>query len=235
MRGYEFEIIKGYKFKSEIIFKEYVDKMYKLRLQYSKDNPMNLIAKLLMNSLYGKFVMKPETTLVEIFDKNSDEGRNLLRSKLDTFGESIQDCVELDDHVIISRANLVNYKCDESNDMYLGMDVNIGIASAITSSGRMYMSYVKNSYKYKIYYSDTDSIIISSPLSKELTGTELGKFKLECEITRAVFLAPKVYGFITTDNKEVIKVKGVTKEALKDVHVADLETLLIKDSRMVFN
>ena len=34
--------------------------MYNLRLQYDKGTPMNLIAKLLMNSLYGKFAMKLE-------------------------------------------------------------------------------------------------------------------------------------------------------------------------------
>jgi hypothetical protein len=32
--------------------------MYNLRLQYPKDHPMNLIAKLLMNSLYGVWKMK---------------------------------------------------------------------------------------------------------------------------------------------------------------------------------
>jgi hypothetical protein len=31
---------------------------------------MNLIAKLLMNSLYGKFGMKSETTKVEILENN---------------------------------------------------------------------------------------------------------------------------------------------------------------------
>lgn len=48
--GYTFEIIKGYKFKSALLFKDYVEKMYSLRQQYSKNDPMNLIAKLLMNS-----------------------------------------------------------------------------------------------------------------------------------------------------------------------------------------
>lgn len=51
--GYEFEIIRGYKFNTGYIFREYADKMYELRKTYKKDNPLNLIAKLLMNSLYG--------------------------------------------------------------------------------------------------------------------------------------------------------------------------------------
>jgi DNA polymerase type B, organellar and viral len=65
--GYSFNIIRGYTFEYKIIFKEYIDRMYNLRLQYPKTDPMNLIAKLLMNSLYGKFGMKAEFTRVEIF------------------------------------------------------------------------------------------------------------------------------------------------------------------------
>jgi DNA polymerase type B, organellar and viral len=49
--GYEFEILKGYQFEKADIFSGYVNKMYNLRLQYPKGEAMNLIAKLLMNSL----------------------------------------------------------------------------------------------------------------------------------------------------------------------------------------
>jgi hypothetical protein len=45
--------------------------MYNLRLQYPKSNPMNLIAKLLMNSLYGRFGMNDAFPTIEIF-KNKD-------------------------------------------------------------------------------------------------------------------------------------------------------------------
>lgn len=44
-----------------------MDKLYNFRQTYSKDNPMNLIAKLLMNSLYGKFGMKVERNQVDIY------------------------------------------------------------------------------------------------------------------------------------------------------------------------
>jgi len=58
--GYTFEILKGYEFEKGYIFKEYVNRMYELRLKYpksdpmkfigyDKSHPMNLIAKLLMN------------------------------------------------------------------------------------------------------------------------------------------------------------------------------------------
>ena len=50
---YQFEIIKGYEFEKGYIFKEYIEKMFTLRMEYLKGHPMNYIAKLLMNSLYG--------------------------------------------------------------------------------------------------------------------------------------------------------------------------------------
>ena len=56
--GYKFEVINGYIFQSGDLFSSYVNKMYILRKEYKKSHPMNLIAKLLMNSLYGKFGMK---------------------------------------------------------------------------------------------------------------------------------------------------------------------------------
>ena len=64
--GYTFEILNGYQFDKGNLFKEYVTKMYTLRTEYPKGHPMNLIAKLLMNSLYGKFGMKLNTTRVEM-------------------------------------------------------------------------------------------------------------------------------------------------------------------------
>jgi hypothetical protein len=62
--GYKFEIINGYYFESKVnLFKEYISDLYSVRTQYPKGHSMNLSAKLLMNSLYGRF------GLVDKFDK----------------------------------------------------------------------------------------------------------------------------------------------------------------------
>jgi DNA polymerase type B, organellar and viral len=68
--GYQFEIIKGYEFDKGNIFKDYINKLYNLRLEYPKGDAMNLVAKLLINSLYGKFGMNEELTKVRIIDNN---------------------------------------------------------------------------------------------------------------------------------------------------------------------
>jgi hypothetical protein len=232
--GYTFEIIKGYEFKLGDIFSEYVNKMYNLRLQYPKGNAMNLVAKLLMNSLYGKFGMKVEFTKVDIFTILTDADKLNVKNKVKSFGESVLDFVMVNNSLIIVRNTLADIKYNQDQDMYHGLDVNIAIASAVTSVARVQMSVFKNNPLFNLYYSDTDSAVVDRPLPAELVGNELGQLKLEHVITKAVFLAPKVYGFITENGDEIIKVKGITSEVASDLTFSALETLLIKDSSREF-
>jgi len=238
--GYNFEIIKGYEFEKGNIFKDYVNKMYDLRLQYDKGTAMNLIAKLLMNSLYGKFGMRLESTIVEMFDTSNALENELLNEMLDTYGMSVQDFIKIDNKLLTVRNTVVNsvYYNDDDGDTYHGSDVNIAIASAVTAGGRMWMSLLKNNPNVNLYYSDTDSGVVDQPLDEALVGPLLGQFKLEHILSRAVFLAPKVYGFITTavtPGNEIIKIKGVKNELLKDIHIQDLENLLFLDSSRVLS
>ena len=222
---------KGY------IFKDYVAKMYDLRMEYEKGHPLNLIAKLLMNSLYGKFGMKLENTIIEMFDTSNKIENDLLQEMIDTFGMYIQDFVKLGDKLLTLRNTLnnsVKYNEDEE-DTYHGSDVNIAIASAVTAGGRMWMSLLKNNPKVNLYYSDTDSGVVDTPLSEDLVGPALGQFKLEHIVSKAVFLAPKVYGLVTVEGEEIIKIKGVGSEVIKNVHLKDLENLLIEDSSRVYS
>ena len=57
--GYTFEVLEGVLFERGNIFKKYVSTLYKLRKSFKKDDPRNMICKLLLNSLYGKFGMSP--------------------------------------------------------------------------------------------------------------------------------------------------------------------------------
>ena len=77
------------------------------------------------------------------------------------------------------------------------------------------MAFLKNNPEYKLYYSDTDSAFINKPLPDHLIGSALGQFKLESQISKAIFLAPKVYALITDEGQEIIKVKGLIKNNIK--------------------
>ena len=164
---YQFKILKGYEYDSAIIFREYVEVMYALRMQYSKDDPMNYVAKLLMNSLYGKFGMSSESTIVDIFDLSTEESLISFHTMADQLGKTIQDFVIFKDskerdHVIVVRDNISNFTNNEDN--FHSSDVNVAIASTITAAGRVWMSLLKNSTEFNLYYSDTDSGVIDRAL-----------------------------------------------------------------------
>jgi len=231
--GYKFEIIKGYKFKKGNLFYDYVNDLYNLRLQYPKGDPMNMIAKLLMNSLYGKFGMKDEMTKLEIFNNESDQDKSIVSEIIDTYGTTVNYINEFGNYIIICR-NYSPLYYNEKDEIYHGSETNIAIASAITAYARIHMSYFKNNPDFKLYYSDTDNAVTDKPLPPHMIGTALGQVKLEHIISKAVFLAPKVYGLITEDNEEIIKVKGLSKDTIKNIKFADLEQLLIKDTSKVF-
>ena len=208
--------------------------MYSLRQLYPKGNAMNLNAKLLLNSLYGKFGMKSESTKVEIIE-NTDKIK--LNKFIDKFNTNIVDIIYLEDYTVI--IYLINEYKPTAGSIYNDtdavhqMDNNVAIASAISAYARIHMSQFKKNPDFKLYYSDTDSII-NKELPGSIVGSGLGKMKLEHVITKAVFLAPKVYGLIDTDGNEIIKAKGLTKDSIQSLKLSHLELLLNKDSSKLF-
>ena len=63
-------------------------------------------------------------------------------------------------------------------------------------------------------------------------GSELGKFKLEHVISKGIFIAPKVYGLVTKDNKTILKVKGLSQQSASNISVNELGMLLISKASM---
>jgi len=53
--------------------------------------------------------------------------------------------------------------------------------------------------------SDTDSVVLTKPLSAGLIGPELGQMKLECEITEGIFIRKKLYYILNSKDQEIIK------------------------------
>ena len=190
--GYSFQILHGYQFETGNIFSEYVNKMYNLRLQYPKGDAMNLIAKLLMNSLYGKFAMKLERKEVTIYNCSTEGSLKLFRDIVSELGESVEDLVNIGSHFIIIRDSFADLKYNEDQDMYHGQDINIAIGAAITAEARVYMSIFKNNPLFNLYYSDTDSGVVDAPLPSEMVGPELGKMKLEHTIKKSLLRCPNV-------------------------------------------
>jgi hypothetical protein len=88
------------------------------------------------------------------------------------------------------------------------IDISIQISIFVTAYARIHINKYKLEYSNHLYFSDTDSMFLDLPLPSNLVNKELGNFKLENIANEAVFLAPKVYGLLLSENSEVIKFKG---------------------------
>jgi hypothetical protein len=206
--GYKIKVLKGYTafgLESEFIFKDFITDLYKIKSTHSKDHPMYLISKLLMNSLYGRFGMHEETFLTKNDIVNNKELIEMMEDN------NIFDIMDLgDDSYLITY--IPNNKDNDDDSLFNNMthfNISISLSAAITAYARIHMSqFKKSNNKYKLLYSDTDSIAINKALPDNMIGKELGKMKLEYIFNKAVYLGPKVYGGITTEDKEIVKVKG---------------------------
>ncbi len=76
---FNLEYLSGWKFKaSTILFSEYIDKWYAVKQQATIDGnkPMRTIAKLMLNSLYGKFGTSPKCrSKIPLLDRETDSVR----------------------------------------------------------------------------------------------------------------------------------------------------------------
>lgn len=212
--GYQYEIIKGYTFGKEIIFKDYVNELYEIKENSVSGSPMHKISKLLLNSLFGKMGMRSEFNKVKVINSNSLH---------DCFTDSnVWDVIDLNNGktIVFYSPNSIDYNTD---DKYSGPDTNVAIASSITAYGRIHMYEYLVDPSYKIIYMDTDGVITVKVVR---TSGALGAVKKENTFEEVWSLGPKFYGGITTSGKAIIKAKGYNGS----IDIKLLNKLLVKDS-----
>lgn len=226
--GYKFKYLKYYSFDSEIIFHDYVKDLYNLRLK-NKDNALNKIVKLLLNSLYGRFGMKNDYHKCIFINKNDNDKfldhikkytiksiNTIEHMKVinyigitdleDIYNLYNNNCIDEDTYNILIKKN-------ESKD-----DLNnaVQIASAITAYARINMHKYKVIYQKNLYYSDTDSLFLDCKIdSKYISKDILGALKFEGEINNGLFLAPKFYYYKNKD-VEIKKIKGINSKSISE-------------------
>lgn len=169
-------------------FKEYVLDIYKKRMELKANgSSIEIIFKLFLNSLYGKFGQKDFIEIKFIDMKNITEAQHRL----------ILDC---DNMSVFEDLAYCTFK-KESNSNFLFPI----FCAYVTAYGRNKLyDYIK---EYEADYCDTDSIVTSKVIKD---SKELGEMKLECNIKEGVIVKPKFYRFNITD-REILKVKGVHK------------------------
>lgn len=178
-------------------FNEYVTDLYAKRQKYKKEgSTMELVTKLLLNSLYGKFGQKfRDKDNVIPFTHSADE---LKRYK---YVETIGNGYFL--RVVEDREPA-------------GYCIPIW-ASYVTAYGRIKLhKYIQ---KCNPLYADTDSIITKSYFPD---STLLGDLKLEKRIKQGIIVKPKFYYTETYDGESDAKAKGVGMK----LTVADFRNLI---------
>src|ERR1700749_612794 len=192
--GYTYKIIRGYIFNKQHVFIDYLDNLFNIKKNHEKNDPLYLIAKLLMNSLYGRFGMSVITNNQLIIDEKNLhlwQNKGIIKEHIQLNEEKsfiIFEDPELSEQQFYN--NLTNQTINNKHN------ISIPIAAAITANARIFMSKFKNNPNIILMYTDTDSLFTQNELPKELIGTKLGQFKLEQIYKEIVFLAPKVYGGI---------------------------------------
>jgi hypothetical protein len=208
------EIHRAFSFKRGVnCFLDLITQLNEMKIIAQKEGKATIrnIAKLLMNSMYGRFGMHPSLTNTHIWTEEQinslTNGWDIL-SKID-FGELSLVTTILNKEWILENLGEEVLLKHLAN---LGNDTNVAIASAVTAYSRI----IINSYKLQalnlglnIYYSDTDSLVLDGPLPPEVCDSaRLGMLKLEHTFKEGIFVMPKVYYLELEDGTTVSKVKG---------------------------
>lgn len=155
-------------FENTPVFNRFVKTLYKFRDKRSPTwtKGMDFVAKILLNSAYGKFAMKENRSRI-LVHPDSPTGLKCIDLECDVWQDEV--------HVSPS---------------YIVPQLSVHVTALARVGLWKSLKYVLD-HGGRIYYTDTDSVVCSGV---ELpTSGELGGLKLEAKITRAEFVLPKLY------------------------------------------
>ena len=183
-------------------FDSFIDTMWAMRADFLRqDNPADLIIKLVMNSLYGKFGMNDAKE--NVFEYLSIEDSRVTRA-VELFTERI------------------NPKLQARGIMLKPMErppdfpfVNTVWASYVTGWARLRLhEHIMRGVRagVRVLYCDTDSLFCNAPLSFGVKKADLGELEEKGTYAKGVFVAPKLYYLEnTTEGAEKKRKKAAKK------------------------
>jgi hypothetical protein len=197
-------------------FADYVSDLYARRKVASEaGSPFQLVYKILMNSLYGKFAQR----------NNGDLGTLYLASEVD------------DERIIVGSRPLELF-----GDLYLLSPrvsdeepcFTIVLWSAyIAAYARMELYRWMERASFELLYVDTDSLVTPRRM---MSGEELGQLKCEGEGLTVRLFAPKWYTLVYPDGSVRRKAKGVPAGSQEDLErlrkATYLKPLTVKEAAM---
>lgn len=202
---------KGIIFKNGgYLFKDYVEHLYKIRQESEKGSVSDMLAKLLMNSCYGRFGLRRDREEVSL-----DDGQ--LGAKPVGILRQGKKAVRL-----VSTPKIIESSFS-----------NVSIAAWVTSHARIFLHKILMEAPEDIYYCDTDSAFTTHQYKVDNTG--LGGLKLEYNVARACFLLPKTYIVNFAEQVKGVEskvvMKGFDKKKVQHFGIEDFRAALEGDLR----
>ena len=197
-QGVELEIIDGYYYNEgrNPICKDVIKYLFETRKQKKKEgNPIQSVYKLIMNSAYGKTILKPISDKTEVinkfkYDKKEKKMINVWNRYLTKQYNYIKSYVDCGNKVIVNKHVPIT---EHFNNAHVGVEV--------LSKSKNIMNKVMclaEDLKLKIYTQDTDSMHIDfnevAILAEEyknkydfdLIGIDMGQFHIDFDLEGAV-------------------------------------------------
>lgn len=187
------------------VFEPFVRAVYALKQNSGEGTVDYMVAKLLLNSCYGRFGIRRERSMLAF-----DEGR-----------EGWSEIREFE-------VNGKRIALGEVPSEYRGFS-NVATAAWITARARVHMHRLMESIDFDVYYTDTDSVF--TPRKMEC-GEELGDLKLVKEYDEAVFLLPKTYATRSKENTEV-RMKGIDRKAASAFSMREFHEALEGERKLI--
>ena len=232
--GLDFTYICGYYYDQgrNPQIRETIRHLFNQRLKMKKQkNPIQAVYKLLMNSAYGKSLLKPIDTDANVI-ANKDLDKYIAKHY-----NFIKEIVPLNTKV--SQVKLIKPINKHYNNCYFGVEV-LSMAKRIMSR----VMITAEDLKIPMYYTDTDSIHIDydgvskleaeyeKKFNKVLKGKDLGQFHIDFDLkgaeshtiksVKSIYLGKKCYldmleGYDKDGNKitgEHLRMKGIPNNCL---------------------
>ena len=211
---YDLEYIRGYKFKGKYgLFDKYIDKWTERKIKATKEGNkgQRALAKLMLNSLYGKFATSKD-----------------IQCKIPYLGEDGIIKYELSD-------------IEQVNGLYLpiGIFITSYARNKTIRTSQAIKTYSIEKYGKDMYcYSDTDSIhtLLSIDELKqfcEIDDVKLGAWKHESHFTKARFIRQKCY-LEMIDGEVHITCAGMPKSCYKYVEWEKFKTGFTCPGKLIF-
>lgn len=172
-------------------FSDFIDKCKFIRMKY-KGKPEETLAKLMQNSLYGKFGSRRER--LSVFQPGTDD---------DTLDATPLD----DDGYFWMRKEFANdLRCLPQWAVFITAHARLHLLRQIYTIGC-----------HRVIYGDTDSLTVLSDAVGEFdSGAQYGQWKLEKHWDRFRALAPKVYAGVLDDGRVKGAAKGMPKKRMSE-------------------